>query len=42
MAERTITLEVFRYRPDTEQEPTFQSYTVPIVKTGLSWMPSTI
>ena len=29
MAERTITLEVFRYRPDTEQEPTFQSYTVP-------------
>jgi fumarate reductase iron-sulfur subunit len=29
MAERTITLEVFRYRPDKEQEPTFQSYTVP-------------
>ncbi len=29
MAERTITLEVFRYRPDSEQEPTFQSYTVP-------------
>lgn len=29
MAEPTITLEVFRYRPDSEQEPTFQSYTVP-------------
>ncbi|MGH7961583.1 MAG: 2Fe-2S iron-sulfur cluster-binding protein, partial [Candidatus Binatia bacterium] len=29
MAESTVTLEIFRYRPDTEQEPTFQSYTVP-------------
>ena len=29
MAERTVTLEVFRYRPDQEQTPTFQSYTVP-------------
>ncbi|HXG19998.1 MAG TPA: succinate dehydrogenase/fumarate reductase iron-sulfur subunit [Methylomirabilota bacterium] len=29
MAERTVTLEVFRYRPDAEQTPTFQSYTVP-------------
>jgi fumarate reductase iron-sulfur subunit len=29
MAERTITLEVFRYRPDSEQEPTFQTFTVP-------------
>lgn len=29
MAERTIMLEVFRYRPDTEKEPVFQSYTVP-------------
>ena len=29
MAERTITLEVFRYRPETEKEPVFQSYTVP-------------
>jgi fumarate reductase iron-sulfur subunit len=29
MAERSITLEIFRYRPDKEQEPTFQSYTVP-------------
>jgi fumarate reductase iron-sulfur subunit len=29
MAERTITLEVFRYRPDKEQEPICQNYTVP-------------
>jgi fumarate reductase iron-sulfur subunit len=29
MAERTITLEVFRYRPDKEKEPTFQNFTVP-------------
>ena len=29
MAERSITLEVFRYRPEVEQEPTFQTYTVP-------------
>jgi fumarate reductase iron-sulfur subunit len=29
MAERTITLEVFRYRPDQDQQPTFQSFTVP-------------
>ncbi|NOT57579.1 MAG: succinate dehydrogenase/fumarate reductase iron-sulfur subunit [Deltaproteobacteria bacterium] len=29
MAERTITLEVFRYRPEKEKEPTFQSFTVP-------------
>jgi fumarate reductase iron-sulfur subunit len=29
MAERTIVLEVFRYRPETEKEPVFQSYTVP-------------
>jgi fumarate reductase iron-sulfur subunit len=29
MAERTITLEVFRYRPEKEKEPIFQSYTVP-------------
>jgi len=29
MAERTITLEVFRYRPETEKEPVFQSYAVP-------------
>ena len=29
MAERTITLEVFRYRPETEKEPIFQNYTVP-------------
>ena len=29
MAERTITLEVFRYRPETEKQPVFQNYTVP-------------
>jgi len=29
MAERTITLEVFRYRPETEKEPVFQNFTVP-------------
>ena len=29
MAERTITLEVFRYRPETEKEPVFQNYAVP-------------
>ncbi|MBM4254729.1 MAG: succinate dehydrogenase/fumarate reductase iron-sulfur subunit [Deltaproteobacteria bacterium] len=29
MVERTITLEVFRYRPDSEKEPVFQSYSVP-------------
>ncbi len=29
MAERTITLEVFRYRPDSESEPVFQNFTVP-------------
>jgi fumarate reductase iron-sulfur subunit len=27
--ERTVTLEVFRYLPDTESEPRFQSYEVP-------------
>jgi fumarate reductase iron-sulfur subunit len=29
MAERTITLEVFRYRPDQDKEPIFQTFTVP-------------
>ena len=29
MADKTITLEVFRYRPEQESVPTFQSYTVP-------------
>src|SRR5438876_3139294 len=28
MAEPSITLEIFRYRPEVEQEPTFQRYTV--------------
>ena len=29
MAEPSIPLEVFRYRPEIEQEPTFQTYTAP-------------
>jgi len=29
MAEPEMTLEIFRYRPEAEQEPTFQSYKVP-------------
>jgi fumarate reductase iron-sulfur subunit len=29
MAERTITLEVFRYRPGADREPVFQNYRVP-------------
>ena len=29
MAERTITLEVFRYRPETEKEPVFENFTIP-------------
>jgi len=29
MPARTIVLEVFRYRPEQEEEPTFQSYEVP-------------
>jgi len=32
MAEPKITLEVFRYRPEAEQEPTFQRYEVPYRK----------
>ena len=28
-AQGTITLEVFRYQPDTEAEPRYQSYQVP-------------
>ena len=27
---RTITLEVYRYRPEEESEPVFQSYEVPL------------
>jgi fumarate reductase iron-sulfur subunit len=43
MAEETITLEVFRYRPDTEATPTFQSYAVPyrkdwVVLDALNWI----
>jgi len=29
VAERTITLKVFRYRPEQESEPTFQTYAIP-------------
>ena len=29
MADNTITLEIFRYRPEQESEPTFQRYEVP-------------
>ncbi len=29
VAERTITLEVFRYRPEQESEPTLQTYEIP-------------
>ena len=29
MADKTITLEIFRYRPEQESVPTFQSYEVP-------------
>ena len=28
-SDSTITLEVFRFRPDQEDEPTFQKYDVP-------------
>ncbi len=30
--EATIALEVFRYRPEEEDEPTFQTYDVPYRK----------
>ena len=29
MSEATFQLEVLRYRPETDQDPTFQTYTVP-------------
>ena len=32
MAQETITLDVFRYRPEEEFAPTFQSYEVPLRK----------
>lgn len=43
MTERTVTLEVFRYRPDQETEPTFQRYEVPyrddwVVLDALNWI----
>ena len=43
MAEKTITLEVFRYCPDTDGEPTYQNYDVPyrmdwVVLDALNWV----
>ena len=32
MTQQTIALEVFRYRPEQEHEPTFQTYEVPLRK----------
>ncbi|MDH3623782.1 MAG: succinate dehydrogenase/fumarate reductase iron-sulfur subunit [Myxococcales bacterium] len=32
MTQQTIALEVFRYRPEEEHEPTFQTYEVPLKK----------
>ncbi len=43
MTERKITLEIFRYRPDQESEPSFQSYEVPyranwVVLDAINWI----
>ena len=43
MADETITLDVFRYRPDSESAPTFQEYEVPyrkewVVLDALNWI----
>jgi fumarate reductase iron-sulfur subunit len=43
MAQQTIKLEVFRYRPDSETEPSFQSYEVPyrddwVVLDAINWI----
>ena len=43
MPQQTITLEVFRYRPDEEEQSTFQSYDVPyhehwVVLDALNWI----
>jgi fumarate reductase iron-sulfur subunit len=43
MTERMMTLDVFRYHPDEESEPTFQSYDVPfredwVVLDALNWI----
>ncbi|MCY3943282.1 MAG: succinate dehydrogenase/fumarate reductase iron-sulfur subunit [Gemmatimonadetes bacterium] len=42
-AERTITLELFRYHPETDSEPRFQSYEVPynedwVVLDAINWI----
>jgi fumarate reductase iron-sulfur subunit len=43
MAEEKVTLEVFRYHPDTDTEPTFKKYEVPfrkdwVVLDALNWI----
>ena len=43
MAEKTINLEVFRYHPENEEEPTYQDYEVPyrtdwVVLDALNWI----
>ena len=47
MPQETITLEVFRYRPDEDKESTFQSYDVPyhehwVVLDALNWIKDTV
>ena len=46
-AQKTISLEIFRYRPDQEEEPTFQTYEVPfkedwVVLDALNYIKDTI
>ncbi|MHC4989947.1 MAG: succinate dehydrogenase/fumarate reductase iron-sulfur subunit [Planctomycetota bacterium] len=46
MSESSITLEVFRYRPEEDGEPTFQTYEVPyhtqwVVLDALNWIKDT-
>ena len=43
MAEKTATLEIFRYRPEENSEPTFQTYEVPyheewVVLDAINWV----
>lgn len=47
MSQETITLEVFRYRPDEDKQSTFQSYDVPyhehwVVLDALNWIKDTV
>ncbi len=47
MPQETIKLEVFRYRPDEDEESTFQSYDVPyhehwVVLDALNWIKDTV